>query len=113
MSQLMQFRLRDNGCQSFGHCLAAEVCRIACCTPALPVALLVILMLGVGVGRAQTPITYETTLRDTLGETLWTIDLSGPMTPSLDGTKFLVVNSADAMFYVVDVATGTHRLLNP
>jgi len=73
------------------------------------VALLVILLLSAGVGRAQTPITYETTPRDTLGETLWTIDLSGPMTPSQDGTKFLVVNAADAMFYVVDVATGTHR----
>ncbi len=109
MSQLMQCRLRDNGCQSFWQCLAAEVCRIVCCVPALPVALVVILMLSVGVGRAQTPIAYETTPRDTLGETLWTIDVSGPMTPSLDGTKFLVVNSADAMFYVVDVATGSHR----
>ncbi len=109
MSQLMQSRMRDNGCQSFWHCLAAEVRRIACCAPALPVALLVILLLSAGVGRAQTPITYETTPRDTLGETMWTIDLSGPMTPSQDGTKFLVVNAADAMFYVVDVATGTHR----
>jgi hypothetical protein len=75
----------------------------------MPLALLVALMLSVALGRAQTPITYETTPRDTLGETLWTIDLAGPMTPSLDGTKFLVVNSADAMFYVVDVATGAHR----
>ncbi len=112
MSQLMHSRLRDNGCQSFWHRLGAKVCRIVCFVPALPVALLVILMLGVGVGRAQTPITYETTPRDTLGETLWTIDLSGPMTPSLDGTKFLVVNSADGLCYIVDVASGSFRRLN-
>lgn len=109
MSHVIMSRYRDNSWQWFSHRIAAEVCRIVLLAPALPAALLAALLLSVAVGRAQTPITYDTVARDTLGETLWTIDLSGPMTPSLDGTKFLVVNNKDNMFYVVDVATGAYR----
>lgn len=112
MSHVMTSRARDNSRHSLQHHRAAEVRCIARWPPAMPVVLLVTFLVCAAVGRAQTPVTYETTPRDTLGETIWTIDLAGPMTASLDGSQFLVVNDADKMFYVVDVATGTYRKIS-
>lgn len=85
-----------------------EILAHRCSWALLVTTLVVTIGLFVVPTRAQTPITYDLTASETLGDTLWTIPIGGPMNPSMDGRRFLLRHS-DGLFYMVDQATGAYR----